>query len=508
MTANLPTAKRVDVMLLLEGTFPYVSGGVSSWVNQIIRGLPEITFGGVFIGSSPEDYDGFKYELPPNFKHFEVHYLHGEQIKPQITRHAGDKKGFEALRRLHGWFANPCPDGLPDELKQLSFYRQSAGVDYEQFLYAERSWEYLTDMYHQRCSDPSFVDYFWTVRNMHAPIWQLAEIAENLIPAGMYHTVSTGYAGFMGGLLHHHTGRPLLLSEHGIYTKERRIDIFNNDWIRDNRNALQRSQTEISYFRDLWIRFFETIGRFCYDASGNIISLYEGARQREILDGAQPEKTRVIPNGIDLERFAPLRERRPSEPPPVLALLGRVVPIKDIKTFIRSLKIMMTRLPGLEGWIVGPEGEDPVYAAECRALVESLEIGDKVRFTGFMDPVELFPQVGLLVLSSISEGLPLVVLEAFAAGVPLVATDVGSCRQLVEGGLNQEDAGIGSAGSVVPINSPQALADACLKLIGDKAAWSRAQAAAVTRVERFYGQPQMLDEYRKLYREGASGWQA
>ncbi len=36
----LPKSEQVDVMLLLEGTFPYVSGGVSSWVNQIIRGFP------------------------------------------------------------------------------------------------------------------------------------------------------------------------------------------------------------------------------------------------------------------------------------------------------------------------------------------------------------------------------------------------------------------------------------------------------------------------------------
>jgi glycosyltransferase involved in cell wall biosynthesis len=150
---------------------------------------------------------------------------------------------------------------------------------------------------------------------------------------------------------------------------------------------------------------------------------------------------------------------------------------------------------------VGPEGEDPEYAAECRALCESLEISHKVRFTGFMNPVQLFPQIGLLALSSISEGLPLVALEGFAAGVPLVATDVGSCRQLVEGGLNQEDRELGSAGGVVPINNPQALAEACLRLLKDRPAWDNAQSAAVARVERFYSQKQMLDQYRRLYAE-------
>ena len=51
-------AKEADIALLLEGTYPYVSGGVSSWVNQIIRAFPEYRFALVFIGSQPKDYGG------------------------------------------------------------------------------------------------------------------------------------------------------------------------------------------------------------------------------------------------------------------------------------------------------------------------------------------------------------------------------------------------------------------------------------------------------------------
>ncbi len=500
-SGKLPKAAQVDVMLLLEGTFPYVSGGVSSWVNQIIRGFPELDFGAVFIGSKAGEYGEIKYELPPNLKHLQVHYLHDEHTTPPVEPCKGDKAGFEILQRLHGWFANPHPDGLPAELKQASFYlHNKGGVDYAQFLYADRSWEYICSLYTQRCKDPSFVDYFWTVRNMHSPIWQLAAIAGSLIPARAYHTVSTGYAGFLGGLLHHHTGRPLLLSEHGIYTKERRIDIFNNEWIQDNRNALQRDLTEISYFRDLWIRFFETLGRFCYDAAGQIVSLYDGVRQRQISDGALPEKISVVPNGIDVARFAPLRSTRPAETPKVLALLGRVVPIKDIKTYIRAVRILVSHIPDLEGWVVGPDGEDPEYAAECRALAQSLEIADRVRFTGFMNPVDLFPRIGLLVLSSISEGLPLVALEGFAAGVPLVSTDVGSCRQLVEG-VGDEDRALGVAGGIVPINNPQAIAGICRLLLQDQEAWNKASQAGINRVETLYTQQQMFARYRALYQE-------
>ena len=53
------------------------------------------------------------------------------------------------------------------------------------------------------------------------------------------------------------------------------------------------------------LRFFEGLGRLTYHAADPIIALYEGNRQRQIHDGARPERTNVIPNGIDTARFHP-----------------------------------------------------------------------------------------------------------------------------------------------------------------------------------------------------------
>lgn len=502
-----PTSDRVDIMLLLEGTFPYVSGGVSSWVNQILLGFPEYRFGAVFLGSSPDDYGEMQYQLPQNLVHLETFYLHDRHERPMIEPLAGDSHAFESIRQLHAWFRRPDAVTLPKELTSVDFYQSSSsGVDFKQFLHSAESWQFITDLYEQRCSDPSFVDYFWTIRNMHAPVWLLAELAARLIPAGMYHAVSTGYAGFLGSLLSFSTGRPLLLTEHGIYTKERRIDIFHSEWIRDNRNALQKDPTEVSYFRNLWIRFFEVLGRFSYEAADNIVSLYAGARQRQIDDGAPADRTRVIPNGIDLRKYASLRDSRHERPPAVLTLIGRVVPIKDIKTFIRALRIIAGHIPDVQGWIVGPEDQDPEYAAECHALVESLAIGNRVRFMGFRNPLDVLPDTGLMVLSSVSEGLPLVVLEAFAAGVPVVATDVGACRQLITG-HGEEDEALGAAGSVVAINNPRALAEEAVRLLSDAELWRMARQAAIARVERFYTQKKMFDDYRTLYTRELGRWQ-
>ncbi len=504
-----PRSPVADVGLLLEGTYPYVSGGVSSWVHQIINGFPELTFAICFLGSRKQDYGDKKYKLPPNVVHIEEHYLYEVGGKPPITPHRGDKAMFSLNTELHDYFR--APQALAQRggevLGQITAELQGR-MDRSQFLYTEASWNYTTAQYRERCTDPSFVDYFWTVRTMHTPIWTLSAIVETFPAVRCYHAVSTGYAGFLGALLKRRYGSHLILSEHGIYTKERRIDLYAARWIADNRTLLQRDPTQAGYFRTMWIRFFEALGRMCYDASDQIIALYEANRLRQIEDGANAARTSNIANGIDVVKFGALRSLRPESVPPIMCLIGRVVPIKDIKTYIRATRTMANRLPEVQAWIAGPEEESPAYAAECKELVASLGLEANVKFLGFQQLTELLPQIGLVVLSSISEALPLVLLEGYAAGVPAVSTDVGSCRQLIYG-LDEEDQALGASGEVVGIADPQALAEAALRLLTDEAAWHAAAKAGIARVERYYTHPVMFGRYRAVYDQALGGqWPA
>ncbi|HEU4622793.1 MAG TPA: GT4 family glycosyltransferase PelF [Burkholderiaceae bacterium] len=530
MSAKDPPMPRapdgVDVMLLLEGTFPYVRGGVSSWVNQIVRGFPELRFGAIFLGSRSSDYDGMKYPLPDNLVHLEVHYLHDRRTNAEFDLAQADPgrgrvvpADVELMARTHDTLrtARDQKQRDPDDLKRLMRELMArmhgdasdhAAMSEHRFLYGASSWDYITAQYRERCTDPSFVDYFWTVRIMHAPIWHLARIADAAPPARAYHSISTGYAGFLGAYLRSKTGKPFLLSEHGIYTKERKIDLFQSEWIADNRGIFERDSARLSYFRELWIRFFESLGQLCYACSDRIVALYETNRLRQIADGAPAERTQNIPNGIDLPRLSRVRATRDgaNDPPPVACLIGRVVPIKDIKTFVRAMRSVVNHMPHAQGWIAGPEDEDPAYARECRAIVEGLGLTEHVKFLGFQNIDTLLPKIGLNVLSSISEALPLVLLEGFAAGVPAVATDVGSCGQLIHG-LDAEDRALGSAGALVQIADPQALGAAIVALLGDGQRWRQAQAAGLARVERYYTQERMFASYRALYEE-ALAWPA
>ncbi|MDX1253200.1 MAG: GT4 family glycosyltransferase PelF [Gammaproteobacteria bacterium] len=492
--------KTADITLLLEGTYPYVSGGVSSWVHQIILGLPEFSFSLVFLGGARDNYGAMKYALPDNVVHLECHYLMDDDNPTTPKARRGQARPFADIARLHDYFRTP-ESGLPKDLltRIIAGLGQPEGVTREDFLHSEQSWELICNDYSRFCTDPSFVDFFWTVRSMHAPLFMLAGIARQVPPSHAFHAISTGYAGFLGMLLHQQRGRPFLLSEHGIYTKERTIDLTQAGWIKDARETFGGGlDDDVSYIRRLWIRFFEGIGRLTYAAADPIVALYEGNRRRQIADGADAARTQVIPNGIDLARFAPLRIRRAGRVPPIIGLLGRVVPIKDIKTFIRAMRTVCTLLPDAEGWIIGPEDEDEEYVRECRELVTSLGLEGKVKFLGFQKPEDVLPQLGLLALTSISEALPLVILEGFASGLPVLSTDVGSCRELIEGN-GEEDRALGAAGAVVPIADPESYAREALALLTNGHRWHAAQAAGIARVERYYTQPMMYDRYRRLY---------
>ncbi len=496
------------MLLLLEGTFPFVSGGVSSWVNQIIRGFPELRFGAVFLGSRPQDYGEMRYALPDNLVHLETAYLYEDRLNPSVAPAQANPQGMALMKDVHARFEADMQ--TPDCAHMFAALMNEAGPDgklsHESFLYSQESWNYIKESYRRRSTDPSFVDYFWTIRTIHTPFWRMREVALRCPRARIYHAISTGYAGILGVLLKHRNKRPFMLSEHGIYVKERKIDLYQAQWLKDNRSVFEKDPSRVSYFRQLWIRFFEHLGYVTYQAADDIIALYEANRQRQLQDGAPEERTTNVPNGIDVARFAPLRTLRPEKIPQVLCLIGRVVPIKDIKTFIRAMRTVTNHLPDAEAWIAGPEDESPAYAQECRELAQQLGLSDKVKFLGFQKLTDLLSKVGVVVLSSISEALPLVILEGYAAGVPTLSTDVGSCRQLVYG-LPGEDAELGASGRVVRIADPQALAHAALELLGDPVAWKAASEAAVKRVEKYYSQDIMFARYQALYDKNFQ-WQA
>ncbi|MDX1587821.1 MAG: GT4 family glycosyltransferase PelF [Oleiphilaceae bacterium] len=502
MRPNRRKAAKADIALLLEGTYPFIRGGVSAWVHQIITGMPETTFALIFLGGDRSHYGEQQYTLPENVTHLECHYLMDTRRDSKPSPRRGNACAFAAQRSLHETFKSGEPVPAPVLQQVFAELGRKGGISREDFLYSEESWSMIDDSYRRYCTEPSFLDYFWSVRIMHAPLFQLAEVARNLPRVRMLHSISTGYAGLLGAIASQQRGLPYAISEHGIYTKERKIDLSQAQWITDPSDLVSGNLNEqLGYIRRLWIRFFEALGRLAYHQADTIVSLYLGNHERQLQDGADKARTRIIPNGIDPARFDGARRARPEAIPQVLGLVGRVVPIKDIKTFIRAMRTVCDELPDVEGWIVGPEDEDLDYVRECRELVSSLGLERQVKFLGFQNVNDILPKLGLMVLTSISEALPLVILEAHAAGLPCLATDVGACRELLEGGL-EEDRALGPSGAVVPIADPEATARESIRLLSNPQQWKQAQQAGLERVRRYYTLESMFADYRDIYQQG------
>ena len=475
----------VDILIIAEGTYPYVRGGVASWIHQLITGLEEYNFGIVFLGSQKDDYEEKKYELPKNVTYYYEEFLFDEIKRP--PKEVIDKVfNFEQIINMHKSFTarNPSFDFLT-----LDFLKDVASL--KNFLYSMPSWDYIQKQYLDNVPDSPFINYIWSVKNMHIPIWKIVKIVEKIKDFKIVHSPSTGYAGFLASLLSNTYKRPFLLTEHGIYVKERKIDMLNATWVKDTVYSFQKQLGELDYSKQMWINFFEGLGKIEYKSANKIIALYEKAREIQIKYGARGDKTMVIPNGIDIEKFKPLRKK---EIPKIVTLIGRVVPIKDIKTFIKAIKIASTKIPDIEGWIVGPEDEDKEYAKECRMLVKSLHLENNVKFLGFQNIMNILPKTGLLTLTSISEGMPLTIIEGFAAGLPCVSTDVGSCKELIYG----KD-GIKKAGEITHISDPTEIANAYIDLLSDKEKYYEYQKNAIERVETHYTKEIFLNSYKNLY---------
>ncbi len=492
----------VDVLLIAEGTYPYIRGGVSSWIDELLNGLKEFKFGVIFLGGKREDYEEIQYEFPSNLVYYSEIFLFDKLRKtPAKIKKVKSKGLIKELENFHFWFKRNLykTDAIPSTLKNLNFYLKTLNLNY--FLYSKEAWNFIVEMYSNFANYTPFIDYFCNIRNIHLPLFSVASVALQIPDFKVVHSPSTGYAGFLGSILAYNKKKAFIITEHGIYTRERKIDILNTDILSDRRLFLYKNPEEIDPIKETWIEFFTILSKLAYDEADFIVSLFENAKKIQIMYGANSKKCRVIPNGVDFEKFYSLLEKRPQEIPKIVALIGRVVPIKDIKTFIKSIKIASLEIPQIEGWIVGPIDEDPEYYNECLKFVSVLGLEEKIKFTGYKNIEEILPKIGLVTLTSISEGMPLIILEALASGVPCVTTDVGACKQILYGGIDEKDFTIGKAGEIVPIGDPEKTAKAYIELLTNKTLWKNYQKNGIERIKRYYTKEKLFDSYRNLYKE-------
>jgi glycosyltransferase involved in cell wall biosynthesis len=200
--------------------------------------------------------------------------------------------------------------------------------------------------------------------------------------------------------------------------------------------------------------------------------------------GVDPEKILVLRNGMQASAAA--------TPPPrtrTTISIGRVDPLKDIQTMLRVASETLQRVPDATFLHYGPvtQGEE-AYAQACLALHTSLKLGHRFRFMGRTStPNEMIRNADVVLMTSISEGLPMSILEAMSEGRPVVTTGVGGVPDVVKG-----------CGVVTPPGDIFALALGVTTLLRNpNLAWRLGQRGH-KRLHRVFDETFCIDGYREL----------
>ncbi len=206
--------------------------------------------------------------------------------------------------------------------------------------------------------------------------------------------------------------------------------------------------------------------------------------------GANPNKIRVIHNGIDHLKFVPRPKPTHLIGIPTVVALARIFELKDILTMIRSCRVVKEKIPTIQFRIYGENDAVPEYTVKCRTLISELGLEENFLLLGpNPKPETVFCEGDISILTSISEGFPYTILESLSCGIPVVSTDVGGVAEALT-----PDCGI----LCKPKNEEQ-IGQAVLKLLNDSALREKMAVEARKRVESFFTIEKFVGQYQEVY---------
>ncbi|QES50466.1 glycosyl transferase [Streptomyces venezuelae] len=464
------------VTMLTEGTYPHVHGGVSTWCDQLVRGMPEVDFHVIALTGSGRE--PVAWELPRNVYRHTVVPLWGPP--PGRSRRAAlrgrDHRRFtETYEHFLLSMLDPDHGGFGEALRTLALLARSGRL--APALRSEAVLRTLMRVWTRpglatAGAAPTIHDALTATDLLeHA----LRPLAVRIPPDSVAHAVSSGLATLPALAAAYLDRVPFLLTEHGIYLRERYLGY---------RSAEQRWPVKA-----LMLGFYRELNSEGYRQADLITPCNKYNRRWEERGGAPADRIRTVYNGVDPHRFP---EAGPEPEVPTLSWCGRIDPIKDLETLIRAYAFMRRELPALRLRLFGPVPagcED--YRIRLEKLAAELGVADGITYEGRIEDVaKAYAAGSVVMLSSISEGFPFSIIEAMSCGRTTVSTDVGGVREAV-----------GDTGLVVPPREPELMAGATLALLRDDARRAELGRLSRQRVVEKFTLHQSVDGFRHIYRE-------
>ncbi len=425
---------RIKIVWTGEGTYPYVTGGVSTWADILMHELKNIDF--ILIPIQMHPYVKLKFDIPPNvvdilnvplwgteepieyIRKIEFSKIYEAKIKTQVDKNIEDIEPIIILVLDHIFQHKHDLDALGDAL--YNFYEYFHIYDYYETFRSEALWNvyknYILKHYEKVQEDiPTVFDMIEGLRYLYR---FLISLLPTLPKAHIYHSSAAAFCGLSCVIAKKKYGSKFLLTEHGVYIREQYLAASRNQMPFRTKEFLMGLITLVS---KLNFHFADIVSPVCD---------YNSRWEKKW--GVDEKKIHTIYNGIDTNVFKQFKVQK-EEDRPTVVMVARIDPLKDIETFIKTAQLVAKEIPDVLFKLYGPIVDEKYYHL-CQDLAKELEVEENFVFSGLTNsPQSAYNEGDVVMLTSISEAFPFVVIEAMACEKVVISSDVGGTKEVLEG---------------------------------------------------------------------------
>lgn len=466
--------------LIGEGTYPVTKGGVGTWYEQLVEGLTDHEFAVVTLVGNERD---LRWNLPKNVTSLTLAPMWDPPPRAPFSGRRSESRRIRHLL-LDLWRAalpanQAQGPNTQDAIRILRELSMNGTHSLASTLSRSSSVEAITTAWAEyRFAHPALPPM------MLSEASQVAQLADRILAVldlewpevDLTHASTNGPSSLIGLARLWRDGTPFILTEHGVYLRERYLALYDMNLPWTTRAALGG--------------ILRLISSVAYAEAEVLapVSEFNARWEREL--GAEDTRVAPLHNGVDVDAYSPI-STEPSEP--TVSFVGRIDPLKDLHTLIEAFTMVRFSIPKAKLRIFGPVPEqNQAYYESLLELVKQRKLESAVCFEGPSPNARIAAEAGHVVaLSSISEGLPFTVIEAMMCGRATVSTDVGGVSEVV--GTD------GLSGIVVPPRDPLAFASALIELLNDDHLRARMGLHARERALQKFSLSKFYDNVRGLY---------
>ncbi|QCX40892.1 DUF3492 domain-containing protein [Aureibaculum algae] len=429
---------KIKVLLVLEGSYPFAGGGISTWTHQLTHEVSNASFVIYSINAHLETKS--KYELSenvdeviqvpiwaPNEPHDYINYgkkYYKLALQKELTTEKKIQKKFIPVFKelMNSIFNSDSVEAAELDKVFFNMWKFFNKHDFKKTMTSVSVWETYREAITTHVANEKFS---YKISLLDLTIG-LRWIYRFLIPfsieipkADISHITLSGFPVVPALTLKYKYKTPIMITEHGVFIRERLIAI---------------NSSEYSFFlKNFLIKFSECITKIAYYNADSILSVNTFNTTWEEVYGAAKDKIKIIYNGVDHNLFKPRPKPDHLKNVPTVVAAARIFELKDILTMIRTCNVVRKTIPNVKFLVYGSKNAVPEYTKKCENLIDELDLRANFELAGFhSDPHLIYNEGDISILTSISEGFPFTVIESMSSGVPVVSTDVGGVYEALD----------------------------------------------------------------------------